>query len=406
MKRKIAHLIYILALGAGLFALASCHKDEEERWDHPKKKMDRTLIVYMAGENTLANFVKDDSVEIAAGLPSIPEGCRVVLYIDDAQSSRICVGTKTGPLKTVLTYSKNMCSTDSADMEAVFNDIYKLYPATRYGLVMWSHASGWVFAKGRQAPRRTFGIDNGKRDPYSNSGMQMNIPTLARVLKHYPHLDYIFFDACFMQCVEVAYELREVTDWVMGSSAEIPGPGAPYDYVIPHLAAYEADPQAALQAYYDYYQTGKGAEEYAGSILSAVRTSKLKDLADATAPLMYQLLYEHELVDCGQVQRYFPLDNSTSFAEFYDMSDFFHIHCTEEAYSQWRTILEQAVPYRYLSPLWSSAYVSGPMRVADPDYCAAVSMFVPTISHYSTEWMSTYRQLQWYDAIGMSKTGW
>ena len=48
-----------------------------------------------------------------------------------------------------------------------------------------------------------------------------------------PHFDFIMFDACFMMSVEVAYEVRNYTDYYIGSPTENPGPGAPYDKVVP-----------------------------------------------------------------------------------------------------------------------------------------------------------------------------
>ena len=45
----------------------------------------------------------------------------------------------------------------------------------------------------------------------------------------------MLFDACYMQSVEVIYQLRDRTDYFIGSPTEIPGPGAPYEAVVPAL---------------------------------------------------------------------------------------------------------------------------------------------------------------------------
>lgn len=422
MKRILLHLIYIIAFVSGSFAISSCYH-EVDTWDHPKKTMDRTLIVYMVGENSLSRYVSADSVEMAQGLSQIPQGCRVVLYIDDVKSSRICVGTREHPFESVRVFPRNVCSTDSADMEMVLSDIFKRYPAKSYGLVMWSHASGWLFfhnRPGRQraqnAPRRTFGIDNSRRSSTANTGVQMNVTTLARVLSHFPHLDYLFFDACFMQCIEVAYELREVADWILGSPAEIPGDGAPYNEIMSSLASAETQPNLVLQPYYDYYVTGFGHMSYHGAVLSAVKTSELPGLAAATKPLLRRVLADRNLLDCSEVQRYCPLDSSQQFTEFYDMANVLYKHVPDDEYALWQKSLDRAVPYRYLSSRWSSANLHWPMTVEDADHCAAVSMFVPTAFYDNLwwvaddltlyNWMDEYHQLKWYDAVGMKETGW
>lgn len=414
MKRYLSHLIYIYVLACVSFSilLAGCKK-EEETWDRPTKTLNRTLIFYMAGENSLARFIEEDSTEIANGLALLPEDCRVVMYIDDTESSRLCVGMRDHPVEMVKLYDRNICSTDSADMETVFNEIFKRYPAKSYGLVLWSHASGWVFnnSQSSQAPRRTFGVDNGQRRA-SNIGRQMELTTLANVLARHPHLDFIFSDACFMQCIEVAYELREVTDWVLGSPAEIPGDGAPYQDLMAALGSLDVQPDRIIQPYYDYYETGPGHYDsltgrgYYGAILSAVKTSELLNLADATRPLVQRLFANRLLLDCSTVQRYCPVDNDEYFTEYYDMADIFRQHLPEAEFQQWWTVFKRAVPYRYIASRWTTQYSHYPQRVKEPELSAGVSMFVPTAFYDGLGWMNKYHSLQWYKAVGMNTTGW
>ena len=223
MNAKNVHLIYILLLLTGLFA-GACRGDEDMEPRLPGSSGDtlsRTLIIYMAAENSLHSYLQTDSLEIAWGLDSLDEDCRVVLFMDDRLSTRLCVGTRKEPLQTVKTYEGNLCSTDSQTMVNVLKDIFHLYPARNYGLVLCSHGSGWIFddpvASSQSVSRRSFGIDNGRRSS-SNQGRRMNIPTLAGVLSGFPHFDYLFFDVCFMQCVEVAYELRHAADYIIASA--------------------------------------------------------------------------------------------------------------------------------------------------------------------------------------------
>ena len=80
-----------------------------------------------------------------------------------------------------------------------------------------------------RAGTRWVGQDKG------NGDNRMNISEFVEILKSAPHFDFILFDACFMQAVEVAYELRDYTDYCIGSPTEIPGPGASYDAVVPAM---------------------------------------------------------------------------------------------------------------------------------------------------------------------------
>ena len=44
-------------------------------------------------------------------------------------------------------------------------------------------------------------------------------------------------NCCNFMCLEVLYELRNVTDYIIGSPAEIPDQGAPYDEIVPDMFA-------------------------------------------------------------------------------------------------------------------------------------------------------------------------
>lgn len=81
----------------------------------------------------------------------------------------------------------------------------------------------------------------------------MNISDLVTVLDdNMPHFDFIMFDACFMMSVEVAYAVRDYADYYMGCPTENPGPGAPYDKVVPYMFKPGAANQMA-EAYFNHY---------------------------------------------------------------------------------------------------------------------------------------------------------
>ena len=202
MKKRL-RLFFVSCVGLMVASslLVGCHKTDDPT-PVVESMARNTIIIYMAGENTLADIVELDSAEIAAGVAKLPDSTRVVVYVDDTHSSRILVGSRNKPLRLAKTYGRNICSTDSTDMEQVFTDIYRDYPSRHYGLVFWSHASGWIPERQQAPRRRTFGIDNNRRNANSDLGTKMAVQTLARVLAHHPRPDYIFFDACFMQCIE------------------------------------------------------------------------------------------------------------------------------------------------------------------------------------------------------------
>lgn len=413
MKRNFLYLIYILWAFLGLTAAASCHDKNDDPDPGPRPTpvdtMERTVIVYMAAENSLARFTDADSLEIAQALTSIPASTRVVVVIDDHRSSRICVGTRTTPLHTVTTYPANVNVCDSAAMLSLLDSIFHEYPARHYGLCFWSHGSGWVEHDGKsRVKRRSYGIDNGRRDAWSNDGTEMSITTMAAVLRQLPHMDYILFDVCFMACIEVAYELRDVTDYVLASPAEIPGTGAPYDLMMPFLCQSEADISGALNAYFNYYTTGLGYSTYHGVELSGVRTAALEALAEATRPIVAQLYGSRGEASLDGVQRYCPRDESDYYTEYYDMANLIYHNVSHETYAAWRAVFDQAVPFRLCADEWYSALINIHfLTVPDADHTGLVSMFTPG-ERFDDErhWNTAFHDYEWYHAAGFDQTGW
>ena len=431
MWQNRLHLIIYILIPALCFFGASCERDDDEYVTpevvppgFPGQKLACTLIVYMAAENSLSEFVDSDSLEIARGLLDIPENTRVVLFIDDAKykdnrSSRLCVGTRREPLQRVKVYDRNLCSTDAEDMSIVLSDIVRDYPADHYSLVFWSHASGWMpQKKANAARRRSFGIDNGQRignryDERVNQGVVMEIPVMAQVLSRFPHLDYLLFDACFMQCIEVAYELRGVADYIIGSPAEIPGLGAPYDLLLPTMCQTPADVEGIVNGYVDYYESGKAGSPYFGAEMSLIRTNAMDTLALTTAPWMQAILKGRAEVDASQIQRYCDNSQSSQFTEYYDLKNWLYQASlsiegiSEEDYQAWCKVYDLTVPLTRLSPKWYSTIPERTQReIIDKEHCGGVSAFIPS-SHYEQQGLTeAYHTLSWYTAAGINQTGW
>ena len=419
MKQISAYLLYIIVVASAFFCGSCKHHDDAEEF-YPGRAgypVDRTIIIYMVGENSLSSTFWDDNgnkttlflqdaAEIEAVMPFIPANARVVLYQDGLSSSCISAGDFFTPLQQVLTYPYNVPSTDSLGMLTILSDIMRLYPSNHYGLVLWSHGSGWLFPKDEDspanAPRRSFGVDNGHRST-SNDGVKMSITTLKHVLQQLPRLDFLFFDACYMQCIEVAYELRRVADYIIGSPAEIPGSGAPYDCVTPLLCASPADLTGTINAYVDFYTNNA---TYAGAELSLIRTAALDSLAEATRPIVEQLYGGRNTPNCYSVQSYTPFSRWNTYTESYDMMNLIYQNVSEDDYNTWLEAFRRAVPYSRLSPQWTTSASNWPMYLSDAGHCGGVTLFVPSSRNEQLGWVDIYRQLEWYEASGMNQTGW
>ena len=93
------------------------------------------------------------------------------------------------------------------------------YPSDRLGLVVWNHGNGW--RRGFEPPTRAVSYDD-------ETGNAIQIWELQQALQG-GGLDFVAWDASLMQMMEVAYEIRGLTDYVIGSEESPPGEGYPYE---------------------------------------------------------------------------------------------------------------------------------------------------------------------------------
>ncbi len=391
VKRALLLPLLSLALAA---LLASCKDDIPL----PESGTRRVLVVYMIGENSLTGNAQADLNEIRAGVSGIPDDCSVVVYFDNSRTDiRPQILSYTHTLGETLQYEYNdeVVSSDSTVMLAALRFVVERNPADEYALILWSHGSGWIPATSpsstaqSSAPRRTIGIDNGSNST-SNTGQQMEIHTLRGVLEELGvKWKYILFDACFMQCVEVAYELRDLTEWVIGTPAETPANGAAYDKMMPSFfsaSTYAADiTKEYFQEYCDTY----------GLIISAVRCERLEALARSTRLTLTSLGSDYDYPTEG-IQQYCAYASTTGWKpEYFDMGSSLGTWAGEEAYGQWLEALDEAVPYRYLSTSWLTSYTYAfKARLTDTEHSVGVSMYVPVEGrdNYNSAW----RTYEWY----------
>lgn len=376
-----------------IFILSSCH-DSLELPVAPER---RVVVVYMIAENSLSSYAQNDLSEIRRATSSIPDSCTLVVFIDDTHTEpgpRILTFDNRDGERVLFEYKEDPISTDSATMQQALDFIIRQCPARHYGLVLWSHGSGWIPQR-QQAARHTIGIDNG-RNTTSNTGTELEIPTLANILANTgQRWDYVFFDACFMQGVEVAYELREVADWVIGSPAEIPGNGAPYDYIMKDMFADAEDVWTIARDYYEYYE--ESFSYYGAPVLSCVNTAQLDQLADATATVLAGL-DAYPLADIQEYGAYGYSNYPSWFPRYFDMGSAMAHWLDDETYRAWQEALERAVPYRYAADRWVSAYpYSYQLPVTDPEHIACLSMYIPG-EHKLQD--NNFSRLKWHKVMG------
>lgn len=177
----------------------------------------RPLVVYMALDNDLRGEFSSRLAALRAGWRP---GMELWVYADTPEGASLgrMDSTPEGvALRTVERYGEEN-SASGATLERVLRTVWERSPATGYGLLFFSHATGWLPEGGLQAPlvSRSIGLDQGS---------EMSLDAFVSAIPSGMPLDYVIFEACLMAGAEVALALAGHTDWVLASSAEVVEPG-------------------------------------------------------------------------------------------------------------------------------------------------------------------------------------
>lgn len=420
---SIVALLHVLAL-----MMVSCTSDGE---DEKLQVSDRTVIMYLSAQNTLTGWMKADSTEIWNGAKRMANGQKLVVFMDTQKSPAIYVLTNrtTHTAQAAYRFSGAVDSSDPQTLAAVITWAKQNATAKEYGLVMASHADGWLPSRNTDyvgvtsdsiAPtgaRRllSWGIDSEQtfRDYKSNGriGTQMNAKALAEAIESTGiKLKYLFFDACLMQNLEVAYDLRHAAEYLIASPMYIPAAGAYYTNMVPK-GLFSADPIAIAKQYMEDAQdaTNERADNYAsvGMIISVLRLEYMDRLAEATqTALAESLLYGAEPQLTG-VQAYLAFQG---YPAFHDAGMSMERLTTPERYAEWRQVFDDVVAYKAATERFIANNSSNLYYTVQADY-TGVSMFVPQQGYatISSPWGNhnvNFQQTTWYHAAGWSQTGW
>lgn len=395
MTKKLTHILWV-ALITALF-LASCTDPNKDKpWDpnqpydplNPPKKVNRTMIMYMVADNNLYRDLVGDINEMEQGFVDGTDGTLLVyLYPLAAKANekpsqgypriyRIRHDEDPKVINSTIlkefTQDERHDPLDPQTMRSTLELAMQMAPSDSYALGFSSHSTGWVPAStklsmpqeqivswanyGQQLPAtRTFG------QIYTHK-TQMEIHDLPQALPQGVKFDFIFFDACLMGGVEVAYQLRNSTTQMLFSSTEVLATGFPYVKMIPKVFEPQANVVGMAEEFANYYgaQTGK----YQSGTVSVVETAKLQALAMATKKVT-----ESDPTPKINAQQIFYFTGNLISPLWFDLEDYMaKVWPNSPALPEFRQALSDAVTYQWAS----SNFFDIPIR----SHCGMTS-FVP-----------------------------
>ncbi len=322
-------------------------------------------------------------------------------------------------------------------MSRIINQSLDLFEADTYGLTLWSHGDGWLpgTEQKKKLSTRSFGEDS--NDGNSSASTYMDILDLKNVLIATPGFEYLIFDACNMQGIEVAYELREVTDYMIGSPVEVSAYGAPYQDMVPALFsesnAHAFFNQYALNFDYEEFEDTKSTfskssvtEEINtavykyGAAVSVISCRDLDELARTTKIILNSYSENRSTIPTAEIFNY---DNNY-YNFYYDLKSLMsNISGTSTAaWKSWETAYQKAVPLFLTTPKTYSSFVhngfGGNLFMSKAN---GVSTFIPLNENFreayrwrnfpdDDEFLNEYHyyrdyysKFEWYRAAGWSE---
>ncbi len=411
--------------------LCSCHNDDPTPGPVEPGSVTarRTVLVYMSAQNSLINNVAADSAEIMNGRQYLANNDRMLFFIDDGQKPRLYrVARQWSQPQLVQQWSHDFCSTDPNTLQSVLQWVKTQFPAQEYGLVMWSHADGWLPATNTDYPIKemtyaaarpfSFGIDTDNNSVWTDDGTQMNVADMAQAIAQSGmHCRYILFDACLMQNLEVAYALRHATDYVVASPMSINSAGAYYTHLLRSGLFAQSPDSIALTYYNDVVNYADSIYDHMGIAISCIQTDQLEPLAALMKQaLPHSLLANGQSADMAQVLSYQNYTYRFYWRPHnYDARQAINTLFAEPYRTQLQQALDRAVvahfgtPSIYVGPGYNTFFTIP----TTTDNFRSVSMFVPQSIYTNNAERCRYgdlnlcfRQTEWYKACGFDAVGW
>jgi len=264
---------------------ASAQQAVEKEW---------TIAVFLNGDNNLDSAGSKDMREME--MVGSDANVNIVVLRDTSKtnvSSKIFYVEK-GKSTTVKDYGSNIDMGDWNNLVDFFKFVKTNYPAKRFLVDIWNHGSGW---------RRSTAQPVTKGISYDDhSGNHISTPQLGQAfaqmmaLNDGKRIDILGMDACLMQMAEVAYEVSDSVNVVVGSEQTEPADGWAYETFLPHLVAkptMDAEELGTVleREYTASYNGGsQGTQTVQGSVVSAPKVAaavqKLNDFISYAITVM------------------------------------------------------------------------------------------------------------------------
>ena len=407
--RKLQAVLWLIIV----LQFFSCKKNDTNN-SNTTTNTKRLVVVYMIADNNLDYFAVQNINEMEKGFDSATFNGKLLVFVDRASNAipshpymmEIVHDTTDAIVSKIIYTYPEQNTAQGAVLTSVIQDAKNYYPNyTNIGLVLWSHGSAWlpkgVFIGTKRGQiidtTKSYGLDN---DPIDSSVMDIKDMTVGLKNTH-NYFDFILFDACYMNSIEVAYELKDVADYMIASPTEILSYGFPYKTIIPLLGANNVNVKAVADDYFNFYQSQKSILQ-TGTI-SVINLKNITGLAQKVNTLFTRVsqLKDTCKINLHNIQRLDYSGDTTSTAWAFDMNNFLQYNFASLNDTQINEAY-QAMQNSWNSTVLYSQHTNMLFKTINLNNCNGMSTYIPTALNNKIA-DDYYKTLQWYQQSGYNK---
>lgn len=383
--------------------IVGCQEDVPAPYPVPKNLPNKTIFVYMpwsAARNnetgSLYNNFLQNIKDIEAAIES-EKGLgrnKLMVFIATSANNAVLIEVKYAAngrcQRDTLQHfdSHNMPAYTTANgLASLLSKVKVEAPAKQYALIVGCHGTGWLFSEGKSRARTRY---FGGSDHY----FQTNIPTLAAAIEQAKmRMQFVMFDDCYMSNVEVAYEMRHATDYLIGCCSEIMAYGMPYKNIWKHLTQPKPNYKEVVNEFHNFYSNYK----WPYGNIGVTDCSKVEEVAARMKTINAATANNAKLIDWEDIQR---LDGYTK-TIFFDMGDYVNKLCntpeTQSMAREMQTALAQLVPYKSTTKYIYTALEQLNTQTIFVNAYSGITISDPTQSDFENA-LTTKRETGWWKA--------
>ena len=399
MQKKLTSLLILLAT---LF-IVGCQEDVPAPYPVPKNLPNKTIFVYMPWSaarnnetgslyNNFLQNIKDieAAIEAEKGLGRN----KLMVFIATSANHAALIEVKYAAngrcQRDTLQHfdSHNMPAYTTANgLASLLSKVKVEAPAKQYALIVGCHGTGWLFSEGKSRARTRY---FGGSDHY----FQTNIPTLAAAIEQAKmRMQFVMFDDCYMSNVEVAYEMRHATDYLIGCCSEIMAYGMPYKNIWKHLTQPKPNYKEVVNEFYNFYSN----YNWPYGNIGVTDCSKVEEVAARMKTINAATANNAKLIDWEDIQRLDGYEKTI----FFDMGDYVNKLCntpeTQSMAREMQAALAQLVPYKSTTKYIYTALEQLNTQTIFVNAYSGITISDPTQSDFENA-LTTKRETGWWKA--------